>query len=114
MNLELFSLKGRNALVTGSRIGLGKAIAVALAEAGANVVVHGSKQEGLDQAAHEVAAHGGKVAHMTADVADPQACAALVEFTIRELDPSIFWSITRASSAAHPRPNIRSRIGPTC
>jgi len=43
MILERFSLKGKTALVTGSSRGLGAAIALALAEAGANVAVHGSR-----------------------------------------------------------------------
>ena len=38
--LEKFNLKGKIALVTGSSRGLGAAIALALAEAGANVAVH--------------------------------------------------------------------------
>jgi NAD(P)-dependent dehydrogenase (short-subunit alcohol dehydrogenase family) len=37
MSLESFQLNGKNALVTGSHKGLGAAIAIALAEAGANV-----------------------------------------------------------------------------
>ena len=41
MSLEVFRLTGKNALVTGSRRGLGAAIAVALARAGANVGCHG-------------------------------------------------------------------------
>ena len=42
MILDKFSLKGKTALVTGSSRGLGAAIAVALAEAGANIAIHGS------------------------------------------------------------------------
>lgn len=47
MILELFELKGKNALVTGSSRGLGTAIAIALAEAGANVGCHGRSAEVL-------------------------------------------------------------------
>jgi NAD(P)-dependent dehydrogenase (short-subunit alcohol dehydrogenase family) len=39
--LDLFSLKGKNALVTGSAQGLGAGIAIAFAQAGANVTLHG-------------------------------------------------------------------------
>lgn len=46
MILEAFQLKGKNALVTGSSRGLGAAIAIALAEAGANVGCHGRSADG--------------------------------------------------------------------
>ena len=42
MILDKFNLNGKTALVTGSSRGLGAAIAMALAQAGANVAVHGS------------------------------------------------------------------------
>ena len=85
MTPELFSLKGRNALVTGSRTGLGRAIAIGFAAAGANVVVHGSRCEGLDRVASEVSSHGVKAQRIVADVTKPEACAALVDFTEHEL-----------------------------
>ena len=43
MILDRFSLKGKIALVTGSSRGLGAGIAMALAEAGADVAIHGSR-----------------------------------------------------------------------
>ena len=46
MILEAFHLKGKNALVTGSSRGLGAAIAIALAQAGANVGCHGRSADG--------------------------------------------------------------------
>ena len=46
MILEAFQLKGKNALVTGSSRGLGAAIAIALAQAGANVGCHGRSADG--------------------------------------------------------------------
>ena len=45
MILESFQLKSKNALVTGSSRGLGAAIAIALAEAGANVGCHGRSED---------------------------------------------------------------------
>jgi 2-deoxy-D-gluconate 3-dehydrogenase len=85
MNLEAFSLKGRNALVTGSRIGLGKAIAHGLAAAGANIVIHGSRADSLEEASKEAACHCVKAPWFTADLAQPDACADLIDFTVREL-----------------------------
>lgn len=85
MILEKFRLNGKNALVTGSRVGLGAAMAVGLAEAGANVVVHGSKQEGMEKTCDAVRAAGGKAVAAVADLADPQAPERLIETTIRAL-----------------------------
>lgn len=44
--LERFRLDGKTALVTGAASGLGAAIAIALAEAGANVACHGNRRHG--------------------------------------------------------------------
>ncbi len=56
MNLDSFKLTGKNALVTGSRTGLGRAMAIGLAEAGANVMIHGSKEQELDDVCSAVRA----------------------------------------------------------
>ena len=86
MILEAFSLKGRNALVTGSRTGLGAAMALALAEAGANVVAHGRSEESqLDEICSAIRQTGARAVPATADIADPQACSNLVELAVREL-----------------------------
>ena len=71
---ECFSLTGKNALVTGSRAGLGAGMAIGLAQAGANVVVNGSTDAGIDDVCRSVA-----------DVSDAAACADLVELTVKEL-----------------------------
>ena len=44
MSLEMFSLKGRTAIVTGANTGLGQGIAVGLASAGANIIAVGTSQ----------------------------------------------------------------------
>jgi 2-deoxy-D-gluconate 3-dehydrogenase len=83
--LDNFSLTGKNALVTGSRTGLGAGIAIGLAQAGANVVVNGSREDGMQQVCDAVRNCGVKAVSGIADVADPQACADLVALTVREL-----------------------------
>ena len=87
MILDAFSLKGENALVTGSAQGLGAGIAVTLAQAGANVVVHDRIKEGggFDEVLAAVAAAGVRAAPAIADVCDPKACQELVAFAVREL-----------------------------
>jgi len=85
MNLDIFNLKGKNALVTGSRTGLGRGLALSLAQAGANVVIHGSKTEGIDDVCSMVRAEGVRAVHAVADLADPASPERLIELTIREL-----------------------------
>jgi 3-hydroxybutyrate dehydrogenase len=65
----IMTLKGRTAVVTGSTSGIGLAIACALAEAGANVVVNGLGTETSNaDAIRKVAAHGTRVAFDAADM----------------------------------------------
>jgi 2-deoxy-D-gluconate 3-dehydrogenase len=64
-----FGLEGRTALVTGSRAGIGRASALALAEAGADLVLWGHHDD-LDEVAAEVAARGRKVRTVVADLVD--------------------------------------------
>ena len=61
--LDSFSLAGRTALVTGATRGLGRAFARALAEAGADVVVHGRDAEAAEEVRAEIAGLG-RTAHV--------------------------------------------------
>ncbi len=84
MIFDKFSLKGKTALVTGSSRGLGTAIAVALAEAGASVAVHGSitAPKAVQQ---KIEALGVKSVALSGDVGEAAVCARLVEETIEHL-----------------------------
>jgi 2-deoxy-D-gluconate 3-dehydrogenase len=78
MILERFSLKGKTALVTGSSRGLGAGIAIALAEAGANVAVHGL--HAVPQATRDLVNKAGRESiALVGDVSDAAVCASLVE-----------------------------------
>jgi 2-dehydro-3-deoxy-D-gluconate 5-dehydrogenase len=83
MSLESFHLNGKNALVTGSNRGLGAAIAVALAKAGANVGCHGRHPD-PGPTCGEIAAAGRKTFYLSGDVANPSVPAKLIEKTIAE------------------------------
>jgi 2-deoxy-D-gluconate 3-dehydrogenase len=83
MILDKFSLWGRNALVTGSRTGLGAAVAIAMAEAGANVVVNARTAAPETCAAIQQA--GVRAVEMPGDVTDAKFCDEMVARAIREL-----------------------------
>lgn len=71
-SLELFNLTGKTALVTGGTHGLGMAVATALAQAGATLVVNARKQENLDNALKEYAANGIQAHGYRFDVTRPE------------------------------------------
>jgi 2-deoxy-D-gluconate 3-dehydrogenase len=68
---NLFSLEGKNALVTGGNAGLGQAVAVALAEAGADIVAVSRRD--ADETGASVRALGRKFAHLAADLGQARA-----------------------------------------
>jgi len=71
-------LDGEVALVTGASRGIGRAAALRLAEAGADVVVHASRPESLGTLAEEISALGRRAVVATGDVADPATAEAVV------------------------------------
>jgi NAD(P)-dependent dehydrogenase (short-subunit alcohol dehydrogenase family) len=67
----LFDLTGRVALVTGAAQGLGRAMALALAEAGADLMLVDRNSAGMEQTAQSIARLGRKAVPAACDVADP-------------------------------------------
>lgn len=72
-------LDGKVALVTGASKGIGKAIAQAYAEAGANVMLSSRKQDALEAAAADI---DGETSVFAANAGDPAAAAACVQATV--------------------------------
>ncbi len=81
----MFNLTGKVALVTGANSGIGRAMAAALAGAGASVAVAGRNQDRNTAVAAELARLGGKTAAVQADVRDAESCRAMVEETADRL-----------------------------
>ena len=104
---SLFDLRGKVAVVTGSSRGIGKAIAIRLAEHGARVAISSRKQEACEAAAAEInAAYGeGAAIAVAANISDKQALAALVERTNAELGP-VDILVCNAASNPHFGPLV--------
>ena len=79
MTLDLFSLAGRVALVTGGSSGIGRAMASALGRSGARVVVVARGREALDATVAELRGAGVEAAAVSADLGDRAAVADAAE-----------------------------------
>ncbi len=74
------TLKGRNAIVTGSTSGIGHGMALALAKAGANVMINGLGSESeIAQATKDVASAGTRVLYDSANMLRPNQIVAMIE-----------------------------------
>jgi 2-deoxy-D-gluconate 3-dehydrogenase len=106
--LDQFKLNGKTALVTGARRGIGKAMAIALAEAGADIVATsaGMEPEG-SEVAREIAAHGRRSWCYACDLSDRKAVYAFIA-SVKAGCPSIdilvnnAGTILRRPAAEHP------------
>jgi len=83
MVLDAFRLDGKNALVTGSSRGLGAAIALGLAQAGANVGCHGRSAD-TRGTAEKVLQLGRKSFYLAGDMSDTEFYPALIGRTLEE------------------------------
>lgn len=76
------TLNGKVALVTGGTSGIGKASAIAFAQAGANVVIAGRRITEGEAIAHEINSNGGHAIFIPTDVSDEAQVQTLIEKTI--------------------------------
>lgn len=81
---NMSNLKDKNALITGAGKGIGKAVAIALAKEGVNVILLARTQADIDTVATEINALGVKSLAITADVADINSVNKAVEKAIAE------------------------------
>lgn len=86
---NLFDLTGKTAIITGSSRGIGKAIALRMAEHGANVVVSSRKRDACEAAAEEINDAVGRTAAIpvAANIAVKEALQNLVDETHRAFGP---------------------------
>lgn len=75
---RLFSLEGKTALLTGASGGIGQALAVALAEAGAKVAIHGQTRSKVEAVCAQVEQAGRAAIPLTVNLTEVEACRRLV------------------------------------
>lgn len=79
MTSHAFELSGKRAMVTGASRGIGQAIAIGLAEAGAEVIAVASRAENAADTVARIEKAGGKALALGCDQSDPKAIKAAVE-----------------------------------
>lgn len=84
--LDRLDLSNRVAVVTGGSRGIGRAIAIGLAEAGAAVVPTARTTEAIEATAAEIREAGGEATAIPADVADEPSVQALFDQTVEEFN----------------------------
>ena len=84
MSLDIFDVSGQKVLLVGAGRGIGKGIALAFAQAGADVAVTGLTPTGVDAVAAEIRGMGGACLPLTGDATKAEPMAAIVAQTIAE------------------------------
>src|SRR5882672_11152271 len=81
---QLFDLSGRVAIITGGSIGLGRQMAEALAEMGANLVLCARKKERCEEAAHDLEKLGVRALALGCNVKDAVSVQQLVDAAVSQ------------------------------
>jgi gluconate 5-dehydrogenase len=84
---DRFKLDGKRAMITGGSRGLGKEMAAALAEAGADLVLVGREASSLQSAAEELRPFGHRVDTIIGDVSIPDEATRVSELAVRDYGP---------------------------
>ena len=82
--LNLFDLSGKVSMVSGGGDGIGRAMAMALAEAGSNVVVFSRRKEKCEEVAREITAMGGRAMAFGCDICKSQDIEPVIRQTMAE------------------------------
>ncbi|HEY0161674.1 MAG TPA: glucose 1-dehydrogenase [Edaphobacter sp.] len=81
---SLFDLTGKTAVVVGGTSGIGLAMAVGLAESGADVVATSRRAEQVEEAAQAIESKGRRTLRLTSDVSNRASLEAVLEATVKE------------------------------
>src|SRR5512139_2154341 len=97
--MTTLGLRNQVAIVTGAGSGIGRATAVVLAQAGANVVLAARTKQTLDVVAHEISLAGGTAVVIPTDVGDEKQVTNLIFQTQERFGGRIDILVTSAGGA---------------
>jgi NAD(P)-dependent dehydrogenase (short-subunit alcohol dehydrogenase family) len=78
MSTHILDLAGKTAIVTGGTSGIGRALSLGLADAGADVIATARRQQQVEETADEIEAHGRKTLRLASDVCDRSSLERLL------------------------------------
>jgi NAD(P)-dependent dehydrogenase (short-subunit alcohol dehydrogenase family) len=110
MKKPLITLEGKVAIVSGASRGIGEAIAVAFADAGAKVMLASRKAEAVEAAAEKIRQGGGEAVGMACHTGRPQDIAALVAATIARFG-KVDILVNNAGTSLHFGPLLTAEEG---
>src|SRR5688572_28446260 len=91
MKVALLPLDEQVIVITGASSGIGLVTAKQAARRGARVVLAARNGQDLQRAVEEIRDHGGRAAHVVADVADPEQVDRIVELAVRQFGRIDTW-----------------------
>lgn len=101
--LDRFKLDGKRLFITGGSRGLGREMALAIADAGADVILTGRDEESLNSTAEDIRALGRQAVPLTADIGDLSQCEAVCRQAIDQHGPiHILINNVGGRRIAHP------------
>lgn len=102
------SISGKSIIVTGASGGIGRALALALAEEGAGLVLNGRRSETLEKVGKECARAGARVELLAGSAAAAEVAEALVQ---KALGMGNFYGFIHAAGVLHPGPVVYELAG---
>lgn len=85
---SIFDLSGKTAVVVGGTSGIGRVLALGLADAGANVVATARRESLVEEVAREIEGRGRRTVRLASDVADETSLGALRDAVEKSLGPA--------------------------
>ena len=114
MSHPLFDLSGRVAVVSGAARGLGRAMAIGFAEAGADLMLADINAEGNQRTAAHIASLGRRAVPVTCDVSDPEQIRGMFTTLDREYGKvDVLGNVAGEGAAAKPEDLSLEQIGKT-